>query len=266
MKTIKKYISIYSQLLIFNLKFLTEYRANSLVRFLYGPAYVFVMYLILQVVFTRTRTLGGWTHDQGILLFYVFQLMSCFLGFFFMGGIRDFMWNGIREGRLDMILTKPINPQFFISFNKPGLDNIFMLLGLMVLLIRQTVMMANQFTLIGFLWFAISIAFGFLIEYFVISSYATLAVVMTRSKEIIEVFDKFSDFSQYPNSIFPTSVQVVSFTFIPISFFSYIPTSFLLGKGQVWYIPVMVAVLILSIIINQFAWRESLKRYSSASS
>jgi ABC-2 type transport system permease protein len=266
MKSVKKYLTIYSQLLAFNLKFLAQYRANSIVRFFYGPAYVFVMYLILEVVYGRTKTLGGWTHEQSLMLFYVFQFMSCLFMFFFMGGIRDFMWNGIREGRLDMILTKPINAQFLISFNKPGLDMIFMLIGITILCIRQIALMATQIPLISFLFFAISLVFGLVICYFTLSTYATFAIVMTRSKEIIEVFDKFTDFSVYPNSIFPASVQVISFTLIPIAFFSYIPVSFLFGKGQIWHIPVMILVLIFSIIINQFAWKEGLKQYSSASS
>lgn len=262
----KRYLNVYTSLLIFTLKSMLEYRFNFLLQIFYGPAYTIVLYFILITVYSKTTTLGGWTSQEGMVLFSVFHLLYMSYYFLFMKGMRHLLWNAIRVGEFDFILTKPINPQFYISISKPYIE-LLPLLGLLVTyFIYQLLHLPVPLTLGNFALFSVLFIAGIAIVYLSLSSYATIGFYASKAAQVIELFDKASDFSQYPNPIFPNSIRLLTFTFLPIAFFSYVPTLFLLGKGTpLLFLITLVTVLIL-IIINRWLWKRGLEHYSSASS
>lgn len=265
MKTLKKYLNIYSRLFAFSLKSKMAYRWNFFVELFYGPAYVFMLYVLVKTAFSRVTILGGFTIDQGILLFCVAHLMYILSNLFFIMGLRHLLWDGVRLGQMDSVLTKPINPQFLVSFQRPEFQQIPLLVGLLFLFIRQ-LHIVSTVTFGNFLIFCLLFVFGVCIVYFSISTYTTAAFYITKAMQVLEIFDKVSDNAQYPTVIYPQSFQLLSVTFIPIAFFGYIPTLFLLGKGSLQLFLLPIIFLIIIIPVNQLAWKIGLRHYSSASS
>lgn len=262
----KRYLTIYANLLLFTLKSMLEYRLNFVLQLFYAPAYTFVLYLILITVYSKTTTLAGWTNQEGMLLFSVFHLLYMTFYFFFMKGLRYLLWTAIRVGELDFVLTKPINAQFYVSVAKPYIELLPLLVILFAYFVFQVVQLPVPVTLINFSLFTILFMIGIAIAYLSLSSYATIGFYASKAAQVIELFDKASDYSQYPNPIFPTSVRILTFSLVPIAFFSYVPTLFLLGKGSSLLFLLTISTVVILIFINKWLWRRGLEHYSSASS
>ncbi len=266
MRKITRYTSLAWNFFVFSTKSLMEYRLNFILQILHGPAYVGMMYGILSLAFDRAGELGGWSKTEGVLLFLSFQLLYVIGIVVFLKGVRHFLWEGLRRGDLDMMLTKPVNTQFIVTFSKPDVQQLPLLAAITVFFVRQVWVMQELFTLQSVLLFAVSFTLGLILMYLSSSTLMTLGFKMTRASQVIEFFDKTSDFAQYPTSIFPVSLRWFAFTLIPIAFFGYVPTSFLLGKEIWWFLPSEILLMVILFFINQKAWKEGLKHYSSASS
>ncbi len=263
---IKKYLKIYFKLFAVTLQAKLEYRFNFFVELFYGPAYTLVLFLLVRIAYGRSPLLGGLSLDEGLLLFSVYQLLYLLGILLFFMSIRYFLWEGVRYGQVDLILTKPVNPQFMITFGKPEVQQLPLFLIMILLFCRQVIILGDQIQFVNLLIFLIWFFLGLVILYFSISTFATLGFFVTRAQQIIEFFDKVADNSQYPTPIFPFSLQMVAFSLIPIAFFGYVQTLFLLGKGSWHHGLIGILLLIILIPLNQFMWKKGLQHYSSASS
>lgn len=266
MKTIQRYFSIYSNLFLFTLKSMLEYRLNFVLQLLYGPAYTLVLFFILAAAYSKTTMLGGFTQQEGMLLFFVFQSLYMTFYFFFMKGLRHLIWTGIRMGEFDFILTKPINPQFFASLHKPYIEQLPLALFLIAMLIKTIWELPISIGFSQIALFLLTYFIGMAIAYCMVSGYCTAGFYATKAAQVIEILDKAADTAQYPNTIYPETIRIATFTVIPIAFFSYVPTLFLLGKGSGLLLISSFLALIISFGINQWLWKRGLQHYSSASS
>lgn len=263
---LKKYGYLYLKMLSFTLKSELSYRLNYFLKIFYGPAYLGVMLLLVEIAFTKAPQLGGLSKDEGILLYSIFSLLYALAILFFVRGFRYFLWQGLRLGVLDFLLTKPVSVQFLVAFSWPTFEQLPLILGELLLFIRQAWLVQSQITPSSALLFSLMMVLAMVILYLMLSTYATLGFYVTKAAQIIEILDKTTDFANYPTSIFPSSIQTAMFTFLPIAFCSYVPTLFLLNRGN----PVLLvgAVLLVAIFyfLNSWAWKQGLKQYSSASS
>lgn len=266
MKTLLHHFNIYRHIVSFSLKNILTYRLNLLAKLIYGPAYIAVLFTILILAFDQTKTLGGWNKSDAILLFSVFQLIYVDCLILFLRGFRHLLWEGLSTGELDFYLVKPAKTQFLVAFSKPDIDQLLVWFGIIILFsfnLSQRIFTLTLFDLVGFLTMFV---LAHLIVYFTISSYAATGFFVIRAQQVMEIFDKSSDFSQYPTSIFPNSIKLIAFTLLPIAFFGYLPTLFLLSKGNISIIFNTLFLLTILVLINRFVWKVGLRHYSSASS
>ena len=265
-QTFSHYLTIYRHLFLFKFKSAMSYRINFFLKLFYGPAYIGVMFLITNLAFSQTGYLAGWSKSEGLLLFSVFQLIyiNCFV--LFLTGFRHFLWQGVRHGEIDLMLVKPVNTQFLVAFSYPDIDQILLWFSLAIMFIYQLLFSTLYFSMLQFLSFGVMFIIAHLIIYFVISTYAPLGFYLTKAQQVMEIFDKSSDFAQYPTPLFPSSIRWIFFTILPTAFFGYLPTSFLIGKGNYLFILVSLLFLIFLIGLNKITWQKGLRNYSSVSS
>lgn len=262
---IVRLINIYFQFFLFQLKSKLSYRINAVLQFIYGPSYVLILFFVLQLLYGQTSSMLGWSKQEALLLFTTFHVVYTFCIVLFLDGLRSFLWEGVRTGVLDTMLTKPLPTQFLVAFSKPGLDQLSLLIGLVAALLYQLLVWPTGSIYLVIAYF-LSMALAVAIIYLTLSTYATLGFFMTRAGQIMELFDKSCDFAQYPPAIFPSGIQWITFSIMPIALFSFVPTSILLGKLSPWALLGMLAFVGLGLVLNRFAWNRALKSYSSASS
>lgn len=261
-----RYLKLYSHILSCTFKSLIEYRLNFVVQLIYGPAYNGMLYLILQTALSKTPSLGGWNHDQIMVLFTSFHLFYTTCIILFVKSVRYLLAHGVRTGEVDMIMTKPVSVQFYLTFQKPELQQLLLWISLLGFFIHSLWGVRDQVSLLNFAVYLLSLGLGFVTAYGVITGYAASGFVVNRVMQVMELFDKVADFSQYPTPIFPETMQMVLYTLIPIGFFGYVPVLFLLGRGSLFWFVAMVVAAGVSALGNRLAWNWALKQYSSASS
>jgi ABC-2 type transport system permease protein len=262
----KRYFDLYLKILSFSLKSELSYRLNYLLKTFYGPAYFVVLLWLVNIAFDKAPQLGGLSKDEGILLYSVFSSLYAVGFVFFIRGFRYFLWSGLRLGVLDFLLTKPVNTQFLVAFSWPTFDQIPLLIGEFALLGHQAWILRDQITLSSLGLFILAQILGIILLYLMLSTYACLGFYVTKAAQIIEILDKSSDFSSYPSTIFPIQISAIMFTVIPIAFFGYVPTLFLINRGNMLLLGGAVILVIIFSWLNRIAWSNGLKHYSSASS
>ncbi len=266
MKTALKYFNLYRKFFVYHLNAIMAYKVNFIVQSLYAPAYVLVMFFLVKIAYTITPVVAGWSEAEGYLLFLVFHFIftCCFV--LFLKGVREFVYFDIRQGKLDFYLTKPVDSQFMSFYSKPEVEQFLLMISLALLLFYQIFVLRELITFTGLLLFLVTSGLGIVICYGIVSLYSSLAFYLTRASQIFEIFMKISDFGQYPQPLFPFSFQLVAISLIPVAFFSYIPTLFLLGKGSWWLLLLSAVAAVGSVTLSKIVWQHSLKQYASASS
>jgi len=262
----RRHLRIYKHILSFTAKYMMAYRVSFFIRSLHNIFYVATFFIVTLVIYQHTSVLGGWVKDEAILLFSLVHITYGIQLFLFMRGVEEFMRLRIKSGDFDLDLLKPVNSQFMAFFRTPWIDSVIFTLIVLILFIRQTLILSHQISLTSFISFVVSYLLCLIIWYLVLVSYATVSFYVTKSEQVIYFIEKASDFAQYPTNIFPKVIQQAFLTILPIAFVAYVPSSILLGKDVQKMWTMILIILPISFIINKIAWREGLKRYSSASS
>ncbi len=262
----KRYLKIYASLISFLIKTDVSYRFNFIIRLFYGPAYMGVLFIIIWLAFQNTDQIAGWNKDQAYLIYAVFNLLYLVGYSLFFQGVRRQLWSGINTGELDLILTKPLHPQFSFAFFNPNYEQFITVIASLWLMIHQILKLSVIISPLSLLLFLATFIMGIIIHYNIVIVYATSGFYASKAYQVLEFIDKATDYGSQPTNIFPTSIQSFAFTVIPIAYLGYVPVMFLLQKGSLQLLLLTICITIVSGILNKIAWREGLKRYSSASS
>ncbi len=266
MQRIKFYLAVYAQILKMTLSLFLEYRFNLLIQGLFMVVYEMGMFFLIQVIFLKTNAIAGWSKDEVLLMLAMYMFIWGFVEFLFFDGLRRFTYVGVKNGEADKFLTKPLRPELLISFSSPVPAVLPHQLLSFAFLLFQISRLSSSITIVGAVLFIIFSVFSIIIAYLVDSTYSTFAFHVTKSTEMLRMVQTISDSSAYPLSIFPQFVQPILLSIVPIGFMSYIPASFLIGKGS-WQLGVWtVAFMIIMFGVNKLAWKIGWQKYTSASS
>lgn len=203
----------------------------------YRVAYIFRVFriflnigltlLTLNILFLRTKSFGNWSKPEVFLIYSIYQFVSSFV-YFFCGDSLTEVPSLVKDGELDLILLKPVDSQFFVSFKEtyPGnFYRIFLSIAIFYYAISNLEVKILPFNLlVGLL----------LVSAAVIIFYSLLLLIASASFYVLdeslgEIFENLLSISKYPTDIFPRGLRVL-LTVIPIIFLVTIPSSVILGR------------------------------------
>lgn len=260
-------LSVLPALIRMYIKTKAEYRAGFwLDRFSqivsYGAAFG-TIWLLLQ----RFPNLGGWVWPELALLL-SFQLLCYALGaavsFVQLRDLEEL----VRLGTFDTLLVKPISPWAYLVFS--GFE-----VGYVGHIVLAIGMIAWALGEVHVEWSAATVAYlvastisASLVTTALITMIGTSALIWVRSHHLFSIFFGFWELTRYPINIFPTGLQVILLTVIPMAFMSYVPVAFLLGKD----IPVLGLAGGLAapfvgpalVLVAMAYWRYAITRYQGA--
>lgn len=259
------YLKIYYLLVKFSILDILIFRINALIMGLAPIVWLATMILFLLTIFSRVKQLGGWNFWEIVFLTGTHEVIFLLTWTTFGQNLRNFI-DEVRTGRFDWVLLKPISPRFLVSFKLLDftafgsfLNVIFVFLFSFTKLTRTI----NGWRLGGFV---LLLFLAYWIAYFVYFIFASLVLFFINSRTFIDWIFDTTDFDRYPAEIYPLNVRVFLTFFLPILFFAYIPTAFLLEKLNWIYLPLGMVILFLLYFISHFIWQAGLKHYQSASS
>ncbi|MBN2300165.1 MAG: ABC-2 family transporter protein [Acholeplasmataceae bacterium] len=258
----RRHISIYRKFVAQYLKKLLEYRTDFIIGIL---SFVFIQasgILFLYLVFQNINELNGWSFEELLLIYAVFQIPR---------GIdhllTDNIWlipNYIIRGEFDKYLLKPLNVLYSIISELFQIEAIGELLVGIGLLIYVFPVLNIHLVWIDLLFIPLLIISGTVIYTSIKLFTATFAFWIKNSNSVMVAFYDVAEFTKQPLSIYPKNFQFLLKYIVPFAFTSYFPSAYLLGKGDGLSIVLQsIVVSIIAAILAYSFWLKGLKTYES---
>ncbi|MCA9376251.1 MAG: ABC-2 family transporter protein, partial [Candidatus Doudnabacteria bacterium] len=141
-------------------EFRGDFLSYTFVNLLWAGFSVFIMGLF----YTQTDNIAGWGLGEAFTLLATWHVVNAVLTFFVRRNFSK-LPDEIKDGDLDVIVTKPVNMQFFVSLKHIDLPKIFNLLFAIALLVFGMSRVGVDVTLSGVLAYIILVIAGIMIGY-----------------------------------------------------------------------------------------------------
>ena len=239
-----------------------QYRANFVVAVLSTLFWLATALLTLAVFFRQAHTLGGWSFWEVVLLLGVFNALGGIIEAVIRPGIGK-LSEYVRTGSLDLILARPVDPQFHVSFRRVDLWRLVdVLLGFA--LAGFALARLGTFDLVRLA------AFGLLFVAACVLIYAFWLVLMCLAFWLVDVenlavlFDALYESARYPASAYPGALRFLFVYLVPIVWTTTIPAAALSGRLRPLSALAFLLASMLALAAGRAFWRAALRRYTSA--
>lgn len=260
----KKYLKVWFQLA--HISFSEQITVGfAAILFLIGKIARFLLFFFFIFnLLDHTKGLAGYTKDQIITFFLVFNLVDVATQMLFRGVyyFRDQVVNGT----FDFILAKPMSPLFRIMSRQTDFLDLLTLVALIVyfisflagssIVLSPITILAMSVMLVASL--AIALAFHIIV--------VSIGVLTTEVDNSIMVYRDLTQMARVPVDMYAEPVRVALTYFIPVALMITFPAKALMGLLS---FPTLLLSLFLAscfLLLSLRFWKFSLSQYSSASS
>jgi ABC-2 type transport system permease protein len=218
------------------------------------------------VVYRSGVAVNGLSPDEILLFIGTFVTLTAFYAGLFM--INNFGLRGkIKDGELDLLLTKPVSLQFLATLRQADLTlfGVDFVAGLVMvgLAWARLGIPLSLFTMGGYAGF---LFISVLVSYSLFLLPQILSFWLMNTSAIAEVTDSFWDFNNMPMDIYDRWIRQIGVFVLPIFVISNFPPMFVLGKMPPLYLAWTALLPILLLAAVRWLWQKGLRNYNSASS
>lgn len=242
-----------------------EYRLSFLLRAVGSIAEGVMPVVFMTFLFRQVRAVAGWSVDQMLLLLGTYTLVEGVLSTVFGANMRQIS-QYVNRGELDLVLTKPVNSQFYVStrlVDWEAFPRVFLGGGLTVYAFRRLGMEATAGVLGGY---AATLFAGLVIGYAVWLISVVWVFWTERLSNAGFVFYTFLEMGRLPIQAFRGVVRMALTFVLPMAFMTTAPTEALMGLFSAKTAGGALALAALFLGVSSIAWRLGLRSYASASS
>jgi ABC-2 type transport system permease protein len=248
-----------------NIQMSLAYRADTVINILLNLMWLGWELLSLNIIFSNTKTLGGWGPGELIALLGVFRLVNMLMAALLWPATEKFNAS-VRDGSLDYTLLQPANSLFLVSFSRITVWRIWDLV-LALILVGVGINMAGDVTtplsLLGF--FALTLS-GALVIYSLWIVLIALTFWFTKFDNNVTILQALLDSGRYPSTVYPIWLRVIVTFIIPIAVATTIPLQALRGELGGWQVLLFLGIGAASFLLAWQVWKYGVRRYSGASS
>ncbi len=241
-----------------------QYRANFYIQILQTFIALATGLIGLNLVFSQTDQLGGWSKPELLAVMGVFITMGGVIRSAIQPNMERLM-EEIREGKLDFALTKPADAQLLVSVREFRFwQTVDVITGMVVMGVALSQMhwVISAWSVLGFFS---SIAMGAVMIYCFWLMITTTAFWFVRVHEIANLFEGLYAAGRWPIDIYPNWLRIGLTFLVPVAFAVTVPAEALTGRltFQTW-----LGAFALTIVLFTGArtiWKIGLRSYSGAS-
>ncbi len=241
-----------------------EYRVNIAAKVLTDIIWYAAQLSVFEVLFRQTTAISGWTLETMRVFMGCLFVVDSFYMLVLQENLDRFS-DRVRKGDLDLLLAKPINSQFMMSFQKfstPYVINIAITTSYLIYALTKV----PDFNWWRLLFLIITIPAGLAITYGMRFFFSASALIFTRAENINYVWWQFYKLGTRPDAVYPFWLRYAILTIVPVGFIASVPARLLLEEPSPWLIVGAFSLSALSIYASMRFWRFALRFYSSASS
>jgi ABC-2 type transport system permease protein len=261
-----RYLGIYGALWKNSVAREMSFKSNFLLWLLVEFLWFGLQLSFIGVIFLHTENIGTWTKWEVVLLVGASHFIQQIFQSFFLVNCTN-LSEMVRTGKLDFLLLLPVNPRFIISLRQVdlgGFVNATSAVAIMVFCLHKLHVVPGAMQIAGFLLLCIA---GILIHYSLMFLLAGLSFWTVRAQGIVWGYYNLFNIARMPDEAFGGLFKAF-FTFaIPMLLVSNVPVRVLLEKiSSPKPMLLLVAMCGVCWCVSEWGWRQSIKRYTSASS
>jgi len=261
----KRYAKLYRAFVVNCVSRTIEFRAQFVAGLFGYAVWAGVSLVFIGVVFRDVEAVRGWTRDEMWVLYGTFVILEslCY------GIIGPNMWRFspmVRDGTLDLALTKPVNTQFMVSaryIDPNGVINCLPGIALLFYGLNQLNLAPNFLNWL--LWFGL-LGCGFVMAYSLWFFCVTWSIWAVKLDSVAVVFDPMMQMARFPIDLYPRRWASFLTFVLPIAFLTTFPTQALLGQLDPKVLLMAPLLSSLSLWACSRFFRFALRSYGSASS
>lgn len=241
-----------------------EYRFNIIARIVTDILWYTAQLSVFEVLFRHTNNLNGWSLEETrVFMGCLFVTDAIFMMLF--SENLDRMGDKVRKGDLDLLLVKPVNSQWMLSFQKVSVAYLGNLAVAMAWLIWSLSEIPN-FNWLRAGWLIATIPIGLAITYSIRFMIAATALFFTRADAVNYIWYQMYRLGTRPDTLYPAVLRYAVLSILPIAFLASVPAQIILQKtGPVWLLWGAFVSFVL-LYLSRLVWQRGLRAYSSASS
>ena len=249
------------------------FRWNFLIEVVTTCFWIAAQLLLFQIIFGHVKHIGDWSQPEYYGFMATGMLINAFVEMLFMPNCAN-LSEQIRTGNLDFALVKPIDTQFFVSFQTVDMSllaQVAVSLGLLAYSVTASHVTVTLVSAVMYL-FLVAVAVGFF--YGMMIALASAAVFMGRNQGLYDFWFYVTSFARYPGDMYRQGAVGEFFWFgfsfiIPILLVVTVPSRVFLQKSLSpnWGVLVIApALTALTLWGSRRVFLWSLSHYRSASS
>ncbi len=242
-----------------------EYRLNLSVKFITDVIWYIAQLSVFEVLFRHTSAISGWTIETTRVFMGVLFIVDAVWMLLFSENL-DRLSDKVRKGDLDLLLVKPVNAQFMLSFqrmNTAYLANLFLAVSWMIWALSKLPISIEPIRVVMLL---ATIPCGLAVAYSLRFLFSASALIFTRAENINYLWYQLYRLATRPDSIYPPWLRFVLLSVIPVGFIASVPSNLLLGTSAPSFVALSYLISGTALYVSIRYWRFALKFYSSASS
>ena len=247
-----------------NFYLLFAYRVNFINSIIASIGWGVISILSMFILTSRNTSIYGWTRNELLLLSGVYSIVVALFHAFFARNFDRFS-RIIHLGQLDLILLKPIDAQFNISFTIFHFTALSRLFIALIFSIWMLSVMHIHFSFLQLIFFIMLIFLGVTIFYGVWFLFLTITIWFSNLSNIKDFLYNFNNLGRYPSEILFKTGNVILLLFLPLTYVASVPVKVLLTKATVSEIIIMLLFAIVFFVSSRKFWQFALRFYTSAS-
>lgn len=240
-----------------------QYRGNLIASMLGTLFWLAMALLTLAVFFRQTDRLGGWEFWEVVVLLGVFNALAGVVETVLRPSIGRLV-EYVRTGSLDLILAKPTDPQFYVSFRRLDvwrLTDFVLGLALAGFALTRLTTPPTPLRVAAFL-LALAAAAG--VVYAIWMALMSLAFWFVNVENLSVLFDAVYEAARYPVSAYPGALRFLFVYLVPIAWTTTVPASALTGRFAPGVALAAAGAAVAAVAAARLVWRVALGRYTSA--
>ncbi len=266
-KSIWRYFSIYAALWKNSVAREMSFKTTFLLWIFVECLWFGLQLSFISVIYLQTSTVASWTEWQVVLLVGTSQLIQQVFHAFFLINCTQ-LSELVRTGKLDFLMLLPVNTRFIISLRQVDLGafvNAALAVGVIICAAVKLHLTPTFLELAGFLVLCLA---GILIHYSLMFLLAGISFWTVRAQGIVWGYYNLFQVARLPDEAFQRGAFKAFFTFaIPMLLVSNVPARLLAHKVESpGFMILLLGMCAVCLAVSEWGWRQSLRRYTSASS
>ncbi len=241
------------------------YRSEAVIGIVMSIFWVLYEIASLGIIFSNTRTIGGWGFGELIALTGVWKMMNSIMMAVVWPNTEKFN-QGVRDGSLDFMFLQPVNSQLMVTINRLVIWRIADVVLALVTIGVGLALSTGLGSPLNVLWFVLLTITGCLIIYSLWIFLISLTFWFTKFDNSVTILHALLDSGRFPATVYPIWLRAIITFVIPIAIAMTVPLQALRGELTSLQALGFLALGVAIFVAASAVWRAGTRRYAGASS